>query len=158
MIKRDLDTPTFHYLNINPLERKTSDCVIRAISVAMKTDYNQVLLDLVEIQMETGYSINDVKCYGKYLKRRGWIRHSQPKKSNGHKYTGSEFCIRLTEIARIEPCGSTKYDSIIAHIGSHHIVCITHNNCYNEENNYRVCDTWDSTRNCIGIYWTLENN
>ena len=49
------ETSTFHYHNANPKNRFTGDCRIRAISVACEIPYNQVVMDLAQIQCETGY-------------------------------------------------------------------------------------------------------
>lgn len=135
------DTDTFRYHNQNPRNKKTGDCVIRALSTATGIHYNDVLLQLVTIQLKTGYMANSRSCYGKWLKSLGWIRHKQPKKADGRKYTGREFCQALWH-------GDLDIESnkrIIAHIGTLHLVSII---------DWQVWDTWDSTDGCIGVYWT----
>lgn len=128
------DTPTFHYHNANPHNRITTDCVIRAISTATEIPYNQVVMELAELQCETGYDDGDMKLYEKYLKSKGWVKHQQPRKGDNTKYTGKEFCER-----------ARTYENYIANIGGHHIVAIVGG---------KVWDTWNSTGGCIGNYWT----
>lgn len=133
------ETTTFHYHNQNPHGRLTSDCVIRAISAATETPYNQVVMELAELQCKTGYDDGDVKLFDKYLASKGWVKHKQPRKDDGTKYTGAEFCKEAREYTFNYPA------RMIANIGGHHVVAII---------DARVWDTWDSTGWCIGNYWT----
>lgn len=128
------DTSTFHWYNANPKNKYTNDCVIRAISTALNLPWNKVYKDLVDIGMKYGYMPNDPKTYNKYLESMGWYKQKQPRRYDGTKYTGVEFCKDLC----------TPYQNVIAHIGGHHIVAIV---------NAKVYDTWDSTSGCIGNYW-----
>lgn len=129
------ETSTFHYYNANPKNRITGDCVFRAFALAMGQDYNKTVMEMAEMMCKTGYALNDAKGEAKYLESKGWVKHSQPKKSDGTKYTGQEFCKLFAE----------KNQRYIAHIGGHHVVAIV---------NGKVNDVWDSTGGCIGNYWT----
>ena len=131
------NTETFVNYNANPKGRITDDCVVRAICTAMRKPYEEVSRDLFEIGVKTGYTMYDDKVYGKYLEQNGWIKMRQPRKANGRKYTGKEFC----DYGRIKTEADRR---MIAHIGGHHIVAIIEG---------RVWDTWDSTDGCIGNYW-----
>lgn len=128
------DTSTFHYFNANPKNRLTGDCVFRAFATAMEQDYNATVMEMAQLMCETGYSLNDKKGEGKYLALKGWVKMPQPRKLNGTKYTGSEFC------EKVALSGKT----YIAHIGGHHVVAIV---------DKKVYDTWNSTGGCIGNYW-----
>lgn len=130
------DTNTFHFYNANPKNRIGADCVIRAICTALEQSWEVTVRELTEVGLKHGLVLNDKACFEKDLKQKGWIKHQQPRKSDGTKYTGSEFC----EKARYH----TNY---IANIGGHHTVAIV--NC-------QVYDIWDSTGGCIGNYWTKE--
>ena len=129
------DTSTFHYYNANPKNRLTTDCVIRAICTALEQDYCKTVMELAELQCKTGYDDGDKKLYDKYLQSKGWVKHPQPRKADGTKYTGKEFCDMKPTMKR----------RIVANIGGGHIVAII---------DRRVWDTWDSTNGCIGNYWT----
>lgn len=129
------ETSTFHFHNQNPHGRLTTDCVIRAISTATEIPYNQVVRELAELQCETGYDDGDVKLFDKYLASKGWVKYKQPRKDDGTKYTGREFC---------ELRQRWNGDNAIANIGGGHIVAIV---------NGKVWDTWDCTHKCIGNYW-----
>lgn len=129
------ETKTFHYYNANPKNRITGDCVFRAFTLAMNQDYNTTVMEMAELMCKTGYAMNDSKGESKYLEMKGWVKHKQPRKPDGTKYTGEEFCKMLAK----------KNQKYIAHIGGHHVVAIV--NC-------KVWDIWDSTDGCIGNYWT----
>ena len=131
------NTAYFCFHNANPKNKFTSDCVIRAISTATKTEYNQVLRELVELQCNLGYDISDKKLFSKYLEQRGWKKQKQPRKKDNTKYTGKQFCKLISKKKEFPPY-------IIANIGGHHIVAIVYG---------RIFDTWDSSEGCIGNYW-----
>ena len=130
------DTKTFHFHNANPKGRLTTDCVFRAISTATGIPYADVVRQLAEWQIKTGYDSGDDKCYGRYLESIGWVKMKQPRKRDGRKYTGKEWCELLNE--------ELDFRGMIAHIGGHHVVAIS--GC-------QVWDTWNSTDGCIGNYW-----
>lgn len=132
------DTSTFHYHNANPKNRITTDCVIRALSTALQIPYEQVVRELAEQQCKTGYDDGDSKAIDLYLKSKGWIKQPQPRKNDGKKFTGKEWCKHICYY-------SDKYpNQIIANLGGHHTVAIMWG---------RIWDTWDSTDGCIGNYW-----
>ena len=128
------DTYTFKYHNANPKGKHTTDCVVRAICAALEQDYSITLQELVKMQLETGYDLSDVKCFGKYLENKGYIKNKQPRKQDNKKYTGSEFVKIFNGIC-------------VANIGGNHTVCIKSG---------KVLDIWDSTDGCIGNYWTKQ--
>lgn len=139
------ETSTFHYFNANPKKRITGDCRIRAISMACEVPYNQVVMDLAKVQCETGYDQCEKQGIDILMKQYGWVRHKQPRKYDNTKFTGKEFCEHLVDELYIEAKATER---IVAHIGGHHIVAII---------NGKVWDIWDSTRGCIGCYWTKDN-
>ena len=138
------DTATFHFHNANPKGRITTDCVIRAICVATETPYNQVVIDLAELQCETGYDDGEKKLYSMYLEWKGFKKMKQPRKLNGKKFTGKEFCEALQDNYEYT-IGKTP--RIVANIGGNHIVAII---------DAQVWDIWNSTGGCIGNYWIKE--
>lgn len=131
------DTDYFKFFNANPKGKYTNDCVIRALCTAMHLPWKSVYEDLHNIGLKYGLMPNDPKCFHRYLKDNGWVKHEQPRKNNNSKYTGKEF---------MDEFQSTLIDTaVIANIGGRHTVAIM---CG------RVWDTWDSSDGCIGNYWT----
>ena len=148
------DTDTFHFHNANPKNRITGDCRIRAISTACEVPYNQVVMDLAKIQCETGYDQTANQGISILLKRYGWSKCKQPRKPDGTKYTGKEFCEVLQKWLDDEELHGMEYkDGIIisprifCNIGGHHEVAIIDG---------KVWDTWNSTSRCIGNYWIKQ--
>ena len=134
------DTNTFHYYNRNPKDKITNDCVIRSIATATEKTWGEVYNALYEIGLKYGLMPNDPKCYERYLKKLGWVKHKQPRKEDNTKYTGGEF-VKTAEYNVI------KENSVIAKIGSHHMTVIV---------NGKIYDTWNCTNNKIGNYWIKE--
>lgn len=127
-------TTTFQYYNANPRNKHTTDCVVRAICTALDQPYNQTIKELSELWIETGFQMSDVKCYGKYLESKGFVKNKQPRKADNKKYTGKEF-VKIFE------------GVCVSNIGGNHVVCVK---------NGKVLDIWDSTEGCIGNYWARE--
>lgn len=142
------ETKTFHYYNANPKNRITGDCEFRAISLGLNQDYNITVMEMAELMCKTGYALNDVKGEAKYLEMKGWIKHKQPKKPDGTKYTGREFCELLNK--DVSMIGKR----VIAHIGGHHVVCIKEVD--DRHGFFKVHDIWNSTDGCIGNYWVED--
>lgn len=137
------DTETFHFYNANPKGKYTTDCVIRAISTGTEIPYETVLREMAEQQIKTGYDMSETKAIAMYLKKKGWRKQNQPRKSDNTKYTGNEFCKEI--LHRSSEFAWLRNRKVIANIGGHHIVAIC---------NGKVWDTWNSTGGCIGNYWT----
>lgn len=53
-------------------------------------------MELAEMQCKTGFASNSNELIDRYLQANGWKRCKQPKKENGKKYTGHEFCLKLS--------------------------------------------------------------
>jgi hypothetical protein len=134
----------FHEMNVNPKNKKTSDCVVRALYIVTEDSIENIIRSLTLIYFKTGYFINDKKCYDRYLKDNGYVKHSQAKKANNTKYTGKEFCEYLNSIMKNKT-------SVFANIGGHHVTTFK-----NFGNGYVVVDTWDCTDKCVGNWWSKE--
>lgn len=126
------DTTTFRFYNANPKNRITGDCMFRAVCTALGQTWQETVMEMAEVSCKTGFAINDSKGLEKYMATKGWVKHPQPKKTNGTKYTGKEFAKTFKGVC-------------VANIGGHHVVCIKDG---------KVHDIWDSTDGCIGNYWT----
>ena len=145
-MKTPNDTTTFKYYNANPKNKRTTDCVIRAICVALDQSYEQTVKELTDVWLSTGYDMSDTKCFGKYLELKGWSKQKQPRKSDNKKYTGKEFCKLLNK--DVLAIGKR----VVANIGGNHVVCIMETEGLH--GTFKVHDIWDSTDGCIGNYWT----
>ena len=141
------DTETFKFYNANPKDKRSSDCVLRAIATATGLSWDDVLDGLVSYAHIYKEMPNDPKCYGKYLEAQGFVKMKQPRKDDNTKYTGSEFCTYCS-------VNYTNGEHIVAHIGGHHTVAIVptyEGDGINDR--YKVVDIWNSTGKTIGNYW-----
>jgi hypothetical protein len=130
----DKNPSVFQYYNANPHGNNTNDCVIRAICGVTDREWDDVLMDLTLCAIKHKLMIDDPDLYTKYLKENGWKKCKQPKKSNGKKYKAYEWA-------------PTFKGKAIAHVGSHHMVMISHG---------KVWDTWYSLDGVVGNYWIKE--
>lgn len=137
------DTATYHYYNANPKNRITGDCVVRALTVALEKPYDEILMELVDIQLTQGYSATSKEAYSRLLANHGWEKQKQPRKIDNTKYTGKEFC--EAQQNKTEFVDNIIFsDRIFAHVGGNHVAAII---------NGKVWDIWNSTGDCIGNYW-----
>lgn len=145
------DTDTFHFHNANPKGRYTADCVTRAICTATGLTYEGAVMAQAAVQIKYGVAFEN-DAIDKVLKDLGWTKHKQPRKADGKKYTGEEFChIQFLMLNAYFPTkeveGITISNRIVANVGGNHTVAIVDG---------RIWDTWDSTDGCVGNYWTKE--
>lgn len=131
------DNKAMRYIqkNVNPSGKRVGDCVIRAISTIMDTDWERTYTDL----MLEGYALKDMPSanyvWGSYLTKQGYIRQVIPN-SCPNCYTVKDFC-------RDHPNG--RY---ILATGSHVIAVI----------DGAYIDTWDSGDEIPVYYWERLGN
>ena len=135
--KKYKDTKYVHFHNANPDNKRTGDCVIRALSVAMDKSWDDVLDDLNKIAHEVKSVPNNKDCYMKYLEDMGFEKCKQMRKDDNTKYRGYEFLDKIK-----------KTDIIVCHAGTHHLTTIK---------NKKFWDSWDCSSECIGIYWIKKS-
>ena len=128
------NTQYFHFYDANPKGKRTSDCVIRAISLATNQSWDEVITGLFTLSLKYKQMLNCVEIYDRYLRSLGWVKQPMLRKDDGSRYTGKEFC-------EIGMC--TDYD-IVVHIGSHHVSCIRDS---------KIWDTWDCSDYSVGNFW-----
>lgn len=131
------DTATFHFYNANPHNRITGDCSIRAVCTGLDIPYYDCLDNLVEMSKKKGYSVQSKENVCKFLSDKGYEMRKQPRKDDGTKYTGIEFCKYIAQ----------KGKRYIANIGGNHMVAIVGKKIY---------DIWNSSDGCIGNYWEID--
>lgn len=124
----------FRYYNCNPHNRRTADCVIRAIAAGTGESWDKIAKDLMEYMLRDGHMLNTPELYGKYLADRGWVKQKQPLKGNGGKMRIGEFVEKFNDCA-------------IVHAGSGHITYVAEG---------KVWDIWDTSNEVVGNYWTYK--
>ena len=131
------DTETFKYFNANPKGNHTTDCVVRAICMALGESWEDISRVLSEFAISNFMSPCDPKLYEKFLYSIGVAKRSQLRKENGKKYTAGEF-------AKLKWVESR---TVIAHVGSHHLSCFKDG---------KLLDIWDGSNKCVGNYWIVN--
>lgn len=121
--------------NNNPKQKKTNDCVIRAISLATGKSWQEVYRELAEQGIKCGLMINDRTNWKTYLKHLGYNMEKMPRKYNNKRYTVEEF---VDEIAH-------KNWTYIVKVANHLTVV----------KDKKLYDTWDCSHKCVGNYWII---
>lgn len=148
-IKIPADNRYFHYVNANPEGKRTGDCIMRAVAVAAGVSWDDAVDGLCAIAHDKKIAPQDPAAERELLKRLGFAKLKQPKKINGKKLTGREFCTWLDSQVLL---GNMPANArIVANIGAHHVVAVMRDGT----GHFRVNDTWDCTTRCVGTWWML---
>ena len=121
--------------NNNPKNKKTGDCVIRAISFATKNSWENTYRALPEIPSKQSLKLNDTNISRKYLKILGYEQQKMPRKADNTRYTVHEFCNQLAK----------KNVTYIIKVANH-ITVVKDKDLY---------DTWDCSNKSVGNYWII---
>lgn len=122
--------------NNNPKNKKTGDCVIRAIATATNSSWEYVYIKLAELGIRKGLIINDPNNWQKYLEILGYEKQKMPRRSDRTRYTLEEFATEIAEENKI----------YIVRLAGHLTVI----------KNKNLIDTWNCSYKSVGNYWIVE--
>lgn len=121
--------------NNNPKEKRTGDCIIRALALALNKSWKEVYTDLFNLSIKMSLIVTDPKVFKKYLKDLGYMQEKMPKTLDNKRYTVEEF---IDDIAH-------KNMTYIISIAKHVTVI----------KDKKLYDTWDCSHKCVGNYWII---
>lgn len=125
--------------NVNPKNRKTGDCAIRAVATAAGIPYEVAQKMLFEAAADTCYDYADKKCVDKVLTKLGFVKHKQPKYINIYDQTKKYL------VGEIDHLISLRARAVV--LMANHYTAVVDHDCI---------DTWDCREKTIGNYWTKE--
>lgn len=120
--------------NNNPLNKRVGDCVIRAISTAENTEWDEIFLDLMLKSFEMKDIPSSNYVWGAFLKDLGYSRYVIPNTCPN--------CYTIRDFANDNPIGT-----FILATGTHVVAVL--------DGNY--IDTWDSGDEVPIYYFEKEN-
>lgn len=148
-MKKPKDTVCYHYHNENPANIHTDDCVMRALSLAMGSDWESIYKALFIEALKQKRTATETEVYGEYLKQMGWVRMPCPRQSGTNKrYVGTKKRYTGVEFARLAQKHNMMFP-IVMHIGTRHVVCFKQG---------KFNDIWDSTLGAVGIVWVRKED
>lgn len=124
----------FTYHNVNPKDRFTGDCVVRALAYANDMTWDEVFFELCSIGINKKLMPNNEKVYEQFLKDRGWRKQKQPVNYDGTKYRAFNFCNVFARPEKRYIISMRRHLTVIA--------------------NKKVVDIWDCSKEVVGVYWT----
>lgn len=127
------------YYNVNPLEKHTGDCVVRALSFILKQSWDDTYWDLCRKGFERAEMPSWNSSWWSLLRDKGFTRHIIP--------DTCPDCYTVEDFSKDHPKG--RYIVFIPHSqgGSGHVVAVEKGNIY---------DTWDSSNQIPLVYWEKE--
>lgn len=120
-------------VNVNPLGRRVGDCAVRAIAVALDTDWETAYCLLASCGYDSKNIMNADAVIGKTLRDHGFKREVIPN-SCPDCYSAEEFC-------EDHPTGT-----YVLFFGGH-VACVKNGKLY---------DTWNSSYEIPQYYWEKE--
>lgn len=117
----------------NPCGKNVGDCVIRALSKAMDTDWESIYINLASEGLEQCDLPNSNSVWSKFLLDSGYRRYAIPNKCPAC-YSVEDFCYDYPVGTYILATGS-------------HVVAVIDGDYY---------DAWDSGRECPVFYFQKE--
>ena len=120
----------FIHYNPNPINNRTGDCVIRALTKFLNIDWDTVYLDLFAIAFKKKDMMDKNSIWGYYLSSLGYERKFIP--------NSCPMCYTIADFCDDHPIG--KY--IVA--TDSHVVAVVNGDYY---------DTWDSGDKIPMFYW-----
>lgn len=121
--------------NVNPKGRKTGDCSTRALVGTLGITYDEALRLQTEISLKTYYDPTSKQVMERVLAKFGYIKMSQPRKSDNTKYTVSEMDEILTK--------KEMEEGVLVTVANHH-TCITGGH---------IQDIWNCGYKTVGNYY-----
>lgn len=83
--------------NANPRGRKTTDCVIRAMSTSLNNTWEDTYRSLVDYSIKQSLMCNEKRALMGYLKAKGYEMQKMPNHKNNTRYTVAEFVDTIAE-------------------------------------------------------------
>ena len=117
--------------NVNPKNRKTADCVTRALVSLLGITWEDALRKQCEIAIEHKYAVNVKETEELLLAEFGFLKMKQPKKVDGTKYYVGDI------------------DKLVGNKPAL-ITMANHTTCYKDG---AIIDTWDCRKKKIGNYF-----
>ena len=122
----------FVYYNLNPNQRHTNDCLVRALAYFFDVPWRKAFSDIIEWCMDRGIvDWNYRSRYYTYMAGRGYVRHKVEK-----GMTVGRFC---DEVA--------KRDCVYMVQVKRHMTII---------DKKEINDTWDCSDKVVECYWVKE--
>lgn len=124
---------TWTEYNPNPKERRTIDCTVRALSLALGLDWDTVYLMLCAVGFAQKTMPSENGAWGEVLRRNGYRRYELENDCPGC-YTAEEFLERYP------------FGVYVLGFPSHVAIAI----------DGQIYDAWDSTEEAPKFVWTKE--
>lgn len=121
------------FCNPNPMKKEVPDCVVRAISIALKCSWDRVYDELCWLGKQECNMPNADAVWGKYLYQHGFEPFLLPQ--------SCPECVTIDTFCRMYPEGV-----YIIGTGSH-AVAVINGNYY---------DSWDSGREVPSFFWKIK--
>lgn len=121
---------SWKYYNPNPLERRTGDCSVRAVSAALNVDWETAFALIAEMAFDMADVVSANDVWGAVLRRHGFYRMRIPD-SCPDCYTAADF-------ARENPEGT------FVAVFNGHVACIRDG---------KILDSWDSSNEPVRYIW-----
>lgn len=140
------DHRTFRYCQMNPEGRRIGDCTVRAMSLACGVTWHEALDLLADGTDYANARVNTTETLEVAIKRAGFVRCGVLRK-DGRLLKGADFCMAMNR----------RYhngERILVYLGRSHIAAVLPE----ENGEYKILDSWDSTQKYAGAYFVKRSD
>lgn len=134
--------------NMNPEDKNTGDCVVRAMSAAYGFTWHDAIDFIAEITQYKDPTLNILGNINIALIKLGFERHKAITRG-GVQLDGKQFCDLMDHTYR-------DGERIFAYVGKSHCAAVLPFEQPDGSCKYKIQDTWDSTTRMIGEYWVYK--
>ena len=120
----------FREYNNNPISRRAGDCAVRAVSLALNTDWEKAYADICAAGFLMGDMPSSNVVWGSVLRKNGFLRETVP--------NTCPDCYTVQDFAADHP------DGIFVLGLDNHVVTVISGDWF---------DTWDSKNEPVLYYW-----
>lgn len=123
----------FYYINLNPLKKRTGDCVVRALAFFLGIPWKEAFFDLIMFCADKGLvNFNYISTYTAFMKDKGYVRQKPPYKG----ISIGEFCEKIADEGYVYIIQTKRHMTIICDMD--------------------VFDTWDCRDREVIYYWKRQ--
>ncbi len=130
----------WYIANMNPLHRRTGDCVYRALAVFLDTTWREALDELVGWAADKGLTnFNFRSTYNAFLLEKGYARHRAPRKG----MTVREFIDEFAQQGKTYIVSCPRHLTIVKSVSW---ITVPY-----------LVDTWDCRDRVVDGYWEKDS-
>lgn len=135
-LKERLLSMQFINYNANPKGRKTTDCVIRAMSTALNNTWEDTYRALVDFSIKRGLASSDKRAITLFLHYKGYTKQKMHKREDNTRYSVKDFIDEIAKPKAVYIIGLANHLTVVK--------------------DGVLLDTWNCSKKIVNSYWIID--